>query len=97
MLYYPVAVFENKNKTGYGAIIPDLPGCYPVGNTVNEMLADAKEAALFHIEGCIREGIGFNTSPTEIEKTRHLPEYAEAVLWAVIEIDDTMLKTDGFM
>ncbi|EGZ47752.1 type II toxin-antitoxin system HicB family antitoxin [Neisseria wadsworthii] len=89
MIYYPVAIFRSDGEAGYGVIIPDLPGCYPVGDTVEEALADAKGAALFHIEGSIEEGLGFETHPKSIEEHRANPDYAEAVLWAMIEIDET--------
>ena len=89
MVYYPIAIFKNDSGNGFGAIIPDLPGCYPVGDTIEEALADAKEAALFHIEGSIEEGLGFETEPKSIETHRENPDYAEARLWAMIEIDET--------
>lgn len=89
MIYYPAALFKNDSGKGYGVIIPDLPGCYPVGDTVEDALADAKAAALFHIEGSIEEGLEFEATPKSIETHRANPDYAAADLWAVIEIDET--------
>lgn len=88
MIYYPAALFKNESGQGYGVIIPDLPGCYPVGDSIEEALADAKAAALFHIEGTIEEGLEFEAAPKSIEAHLTNPDYAGAELWTLIEIDE---------
>jgi len=45
-----LVVFE-KSKTGYGAYVPDLPGCIATGNTKAVVKKRIKEAIEFHIEG----------------------------------------------
>jgi len=40
-----------KGETGYGAFVPDLPGCIAAGETREETLRLIKEAIEFHIEG----------------------------------------------
>lgn len=88
MIYYPAALFQDEGQSNYGVVIPDLPGCYPVGDTVEEAIADAKTAAAFHIEGMIAENMEFEKQPRSIAQLRQLPEYAEAVAWVVVEIDE---------
>lgn len=90
MIYYPAALFQDEGQSGFGVVIPDLPGCYPVGDTVEEALADAKAAAAFHIEGMIAEGMEYSTAPRGISELRGLPDYADAVLWALVEVDETV-------
>lgn len=88
MIYYPVALFQDEGKSNYGIVIPDLPGCYPVGDTIEEAIADAKAAAVFHIEGMLAEGMAFEKNPRAITEHRENPDYADAVAWALIEIDE---------
>ena len=38
MIYYPAAIFQDAHDAGYGVIIPDLPGCYPLGDTIEEAM-----------------------------------------------------------
>lgn len=45
------AVIIEKGKKNYGVYCPDVPGCVSVGDTVEECLANIREALLFHFEG----------------------------------------------
>lgn len=45
------AVMIEKGKTGYGAYVPDLPGCVAAGKSVAEVRKLIAEAITFHLEG----------------------------------------------
>jgi len=49
-------VIVEKGKSGYGAHVPDLPGCIAAGETREEVLELVKEAIEFHIEGLRESG-----------------------------------------
>ncbi len=49
-------VVIEKGKSGYGAHVPDLPGCVAAGETREEVLGLVKEAIEFHIEGLKEAG-----------------------------------------
>ena len=49
-------VVVEKGDTGFGAYVPDLPGCIAVGETEDEVRDLIKEAIAFHIEGLIEGG-----------------------------------------
>lgn len=49
------AVVVEKSETGFGAYVPDLPGCVAVGETLPETEQLIQEAVEFHLEG-LREG-----------------------------------------
>ena len=51
------AVVIEKGETGYGAYVPDLPGCVAVGDTVEETERLIQEAIEFHVEGLKEEGL----------------------------------------
>jgi len=49
-------VVIEQGETGYGAHVPDLPGCIAAGETRDEILELIKEAIEFHIEGLREAG-----------------------------------------
>ena len=44
-------VVLEKGQTGYGAYVPDLPGCVAVGESEEEVRRLIVEAIEFHLEG----------------------------------------------
>ncbi|MEJ7843728.1 MAG: type II toxin-antitoxin system HicB family antitoxin [Rubrobacter sp.] len=52
---YVVIVEQGEN--GFGAYVPDLPGCVAVGETREEALRLIGEAVELHLEGLRREGL----------------------------------------
>jgi len=50
-----VVVIE-KSETGFGAYVPDLPGCVAVGETRDETLALIREAIELHVESLRESG-----------------------------------------
>jgi len=45
------AVVVEAGETGFGAYVPDLPGCVAAGTTREEVVRLIQEAIEFHIEG----------------------------------------------
>jgi predicted RNase H-like HicB family nuclease len=50
------AVVIEKSSSGYGAYVPDLPGCVAAGGTREEVVRLIQEAIEFHIEGLKQDG-----------------------------------------
>ena len=50
------AIVIEKSATGYGAYVPDLPGCVALGESIQETEQLIKEAVEFHIEGLREDG-----------------------------------------
>jgi len=50
------AVVIEKSETGYGAYVPDLPGCVSTGRTREEVEVNIREAIEFHIAGLLEDG-----------------------------------------
>ena len=48
---YSVVLIPEPDEGGYSVIVPLLPGCFSQGETVDEALANAKEAIEVHLEG----------------------------------------------
>ena len=64
------AIVIEKSETGYGAYVPDLPGCVAVGRTKSETTRLIREAIEFHLQGMREDGIPVPTPST-------LTEYVE--------------------
>lgn len=48
-LIYTIVI--EKSKTGFGAYVPDLPGCVAVAKTKTEVKKLIKEGIEFHLKG----------------------------------------------
>ena len=53
-LQYLVVV--EKGETGYGAYVPDLPGCMAAADSRDEVVALIRDAIRFHIEELKADG-----------------------------------------
>ena len=64
--------------------MPDLPGCFSGGDTLDEALESAREAVDLHVEGLIEDG---SPIPTEQTMAQHQanPDFAGGV-WAVVDV-----------
>ena len=49
-------VVIEKGESGYGAHVPDLPGCIAAAETREKVIELIKDAIEFHIEGLIEAG-----------------------------------------
>ena len=50
------AVIFEKSANGYGAYVPDLPGCVAVGDTLEETQKLIREAIELHLQGMREDG-----------------------------------------
>ena len=41
---YPVAIEPGTETEAFGVVVPDLPGCFSAGDTMEEAMAKAEEA-----------------------------------------------------
>ena len=45
-----------KSQTGYGAYVPDLPGCIATGRTIGQVRQRIQEAVEIHLQSMIEDG-----------------------------------------
>jgi predicted RNase H-like HicB family nuclease len=50
------AVIVKEGESGFGAHVPDLPGCVAVADSKSEMLRLIQGAIEFHLEGLREDG-----------------------------------------
>ena len=65
-------VVAEKGDTGYGAYLPDLPGCVAVAETRREVLKLIREAIALHIDALRQAGeaVPSPVSKSQIVKVR---------------------------
>jgi predicted RNase H-like HicB family nuclease len=86
---YPIAIEPRTDNSEYGVIIPDLPGCFSAGDTLEETIAGAEEAGLAWIETALDAGDPI-PPPSSLEAIRANPDYAGWIL-SLVTIDPAAL------
>lgn len=93
MIHYPIAIFKDAGMTNYAAIVPDVDGCFPTGDTIDETIDAAQKLLQDHIECLLDEGMSFDFKVSQIETLKADADYAEALVWAMVGIDETQFST----
>ncbi len=86
---YPVFL-EKDRDSDYGVTVPDLPGCYSAGATVEEALENAEEAILTHAEGLLIDNEAI-PSPSSIDALKEKINVS-AVIWGIVQVDLSKLS-----
>lgn len=53
---YTVLLHRDQDVPGYSVVVPELPGCFSHGRTLDEALAHAREAIECHLEAMAEDG-----------------------------------------
>ena len=89
-MMYPVVIHKERG-TDFGVSVPDLPGCFSAGETMQKALEAAREAIAAHIEGILIDEERV-PAPESIDAHQRNPDYAGGV-WALVPVD--LLKLSG--
>lgn len=83
---FPVVLHKDADS-GYGVVVPDVPGCFSAGQTAAQAFENVKEALSLHYEGLVADG---EPLPQVQEIDAHIdnPDYAGGV-WGVVDFDIT--------
>lgn len=90
-MFIPVAIHKDEGSV-FGVAVPDVPGCFSYGDTVEDALKNAQEAVIFHVEGLLEDGEFDSLTPSSIEDLQDSNEYPDA-LWALVDIDLSRLSS----
>jgi predicted RNase H-like HicB family nuclease len=82
---YPIAIEIGDEKTTYGVTVPDLPGCFSAGDTLDEAISNAKEAMLLWFDADVPVS---PPAPSKIEDLRRLKEFKNRI-WVLVSLDFT--------
>ena len=94
---YPIAIEAGDETTAFGVVVPDLPGCFSAGDTLDEAIAGAEEAAAAWIDATLDAGASI-PAPTGLDLLRHNPDYAGwsfgVITVASALLDDTVERVN---
>ena len=89
---YPVVVHDDESA-GYGVTVPDLPGCFSGGDTLDAALEMAREAISGHVETLLMDGQRV-PEPQHLETHRANPDFAGGI-WALVDVDLSKLTGES--
>lgn len=87
---YPIAIEPGDEAHAFGVVVPDLPGCFSAGDTLEEAIDNAKEAIELWLETVIDDGVPV-PEPRPIAEHRADPELS-GWIWAVVSVDLSELE-----
>ncbi|WP_144143695.1 type II toxin-antitoxin system HicB family antitoxin [Paraburkholderia sp. BCC1884] len=74
-LIFPIAIEPGDSQQAFGVVVPDIPGCFSAGDTLEEAYANAKEAIESHLDTLLDEGMPIPERLT-LEEHRSNPDFA---------------------
>lgn len=80
-------VLHKDEGSDYGVTVPDVPGCFSAGETIDEALRNVVDALSMQFEGLVEDGEPMPEAQS-IEHHRKDPDYADGI-WAFVEFDTT--------
>ena len=81
----PIAIHKDDGSV-YGVTVPDVPGCYSFGETVEEAISNAREAIYGHLETLLEIGEKQEIKESSIESLVVTPDFSGAI-WAMVDVD----------
>jgi predicted RNase H-like HicB family nuclease len=85
-MQYPIAIETGDAEHAYGVVVPNLPGCFSAGDTLEEALANSREAILLHVEGLLDDSQPF-PRPFTVEQLRGKRSY-RGWTWAIVNVSE---------
>lgn len=83
---YPMIVYKSE-ESSYGGLLPDFPGCYPMGETLDALMQDAQGAVEAWMEG---EDPAIFPVPSTLE-TVQASEDAKGRALVLVDVDTSFL------
>ncbi len=81
---FPIVIHKDPGSS-YGVTVPDLPGCFSAGETLDDAIAASYEAICSHIEVLLEDGEAIPIQkPLEVHQA---DEYLTDGLWALVDVD----------
>ena len=82
---YIIAIEPGTETVAYGVVVPDLPGCFSAGDTLDEAMLGVEEAIATWIDVTLDAGAAI-PAPSGFETVRANPDYAD-MIFGVASVD----------
>ena len=87
---YPVVIHKDRSSD-YGVTVPDLPGCFSAGDTMEDALVNVVEAIECHLEGLLFDG-EIIPEAQSVEVHQKNKDF-RGVTWALVNVDLSRLAS----
>ncbi len=87
---FPIVIHKDACSV-YGVTVPDLPGCFSAGDSLDEAIESAREAIACHVEGLLMDGEPIPARAT-LETHQSNEDYRDGV-WAIVAVDVSKLSS----
>ena len=89
---FPIAIEPGDETTAFGVVVPDLPGCFSAGDTLEAAYANAAEAIELWIETALDTG---KTISLPGSLARHQSDLDLAGwIWGMVDVDLSRLDDE---
>ena len=82
---YPI-ILHTDNQKDFGVTVPDLPGCFSAGDSIEEAIDNAREAILAHTEVMADDGESIPLPSEIVNMDDFYPDEGTALL-AYVDVD----------
>lgn len=87
---FTIAIEPGDDEHAFGVVVPDLPGCFSAGDTLDEAFANAQEAIQLWLETVIEEGADIPVMRPIAEHQAN-PDFS-GWIWAIVDVDVAYLS-----
>ncbi|MFM0050026.1 type II toxin-antitoxin system HicB family antitoxin [Caballeronia grimmiae] len=88
---FPIAIHKDEGSV-YGVIVPDIPGVFSWGETIDHAIDNTKEAIFGHVATLIELGEEVGITNSSMDELITHPDY-EGAIWAFVEVDLSKLDS----
>ncbi len=81
---FTLAIEPGTKKTAFGVVVPDLPGCFSAGDTIEEAFDNAREAIDAFCETIAEDGGGLPTT-RPLSEWQNDPQF-DGWTWDSVEV-----------
>lgn len=93
MYYFPLAIMKDDDMNNYAGVFPDVNGCFPQADSIDEIIVEAQSLLYAHIETMLEHNMPFDFKTSKIEQLQQDDEYRDILAWVMIAIDETKLSS----
>ena len=86
---YPIAIELGTEHAAFGVVVPDLPGCFSAGDTLDEAMVNVEEAVAAWVDAALDAGEAV-PAPSSLDAVRAKTEFADWT-FAVVSVDPELL------
>lgn len=86
---YPIMIEPGNDSTAWSIVVPDLPGCFSAGDTLDEAMAAVEEAAAAWVDATLDAGRPI-PAPSSVQTALASGDYSGWIV-AYVQVDPALL------